>query len=104
MERTHPRTTFPFETQKFTNMQSNIHSQQPSMSTGLPDSAIRDAHDMIHHAEQEEHEHEAAEKRGLPDKAVEAEHEFMQHAEDELDEFEVRDFTCPIDALMMSKY
>ncbi|KAI1170657.1 hypothetical protein F4777DRAFT_104783 [Nemania sp. FL0916] len=51
---------------------------------GLPDNAIRGAHDMIHHAEQEEHEHEAAMKRGLPDKAVEAEHDFMQHQEDEL--------------------
>ncbi|KAI1755258.1 hypothetical protein F4782DRAFT_527975 [Xylaria castorea] len=51
---------------------------------GLPDNAIRGAHDMIHHAEQEEHEHEAASKRGLTDKAVEAEHEFMDHAEDEL--------------------
>lgn len=71
-------------------------TQQYIMSTGLPDSAIRDAHDMIHHAEQEEHEHEAAAKRGLPDKAVEAEHEFMQHAEDELDEFEVRDSKYPL--------
>ncbi|KAI0525879.1 hypothetical protein F5B22DRAFT_642037 [Xylaria bambusicola] len=51
---------------------------------GLPDSAIMGAHDIIHHAEQEEHEHEAASKRGLPDSAVEAEHDFMQHAEDDL--------------------
>lgn len=56
---------------------------------GLPDNAIRGAHDMIHHAEQEEHEHEAAAKRGLTDNAVEAEHDFMQHAEDELDQLEV---------------
>ncbi|KAI1109706.1 hypothetical protein F5Y14DRAFT_431440 [Nemania sp. NC0429] len=77
-----------------------------STSTGLPDSAIKDAHDMIHHAEQEEHEHEAAAKRGLPDKAVEAEHEFMQHAEDELDEFEVRESILThssMDARMMIK-
>ncbi|TGJ84722.1 hypothetical protein E0Z10_g4033 [Xylaria hypoxylon] len=55
---------------------------------GLPDNAIRGAHDMIHHAEQEEHEHEAASKRGLTDKAVEAEHDFMQHAEDDLNRAE----------------
>ncbi|GAW25517.1 hypothetical protein SAMD00023353_0800820 [Rosellinia necatrix] len=55
---------------------------------GLPDNAIRGAHDMIHHAEQEEHEHEAASKRGLTDKAAEAEHDFMQHAEDELHQHE----------------
>ncbi|KAI0548751.1 hypothetical protein F4679DRAFT_549287 [Xylaria curta] len=57
---------------------------------GLPDNAIRGAHDMIHHAEQEEHEHEAAQKRGLTDQAVEAEHEFMEHQEDELAKLEVR--------------
>ncbi|KAI0427276.1 hypothetical protein F5Y09DRAFT_316682 [Xylaria sp. FL1042] len=55
---------------------------------GLPDDAVLGAHDMIHHAEQEEHEHEAAAKRGLTDNVVEAEHDFMQHAEDELDQFE----------------
>ncbi|KAI0860754.1 hypothetical protein F4680DRAFT_282032 [Xylaria scruposa] len=55
---------------------------------GLPDNAIRGAHDMIHHAEQEEHEHEAAQKRGLTDQAVEAEHEFMEHQEDELAKLE----------------
>ncbi|KAI0436621.1 hypothetical protein F4803DRAFT_214634 [Xylaria telfairii] len=55
---------------------------------GLPDNAIRGAHDMIHHAEQEEHEHEAASKRGLTDKAVEAEYDFMHHAEDELEKLE----------------
>lgn len=53
---------------------------------GLPDNAVRDAHDMIHHAEQEEHEHEAAQKRGLTDNAANAEREFMQHAEHDLDE------------------
>ncbi|KAI2628335.1 hypothetical protein GGS21DRAFT_238251 [Xylaria nigripes] len=58
------------------------------MSTGLPDSAVLNAHYMIHHAEQEEHEHEAAAKRGLTDNAAEAEHDFMQHAEDELEEYE----------------
>lgn len=57
---------------------------------GLPDNAIQSAHDMIHHAEQEEHEHEAASKRGLTDKAVEAEYDFMHHAEDELEKLEVR--------------
>lgn len=56
---------------------------------GLPDNAIRGAHDMIHHAEQEEHEHEAATKRGLTDQAVEAEYDFMHHAEDELAKLEV---------------
>ncbi|KAI1430266.1 hypothetical protein F5Y12DRAFT_13875 [Xylaria sp. FL1777] len=56
---------------------------------GLPDNAVLGAHDMIHHAEQEEHEHEAAAKRGLTDNAVEAEHDFMQHAEDELNQAEV---------------
>ncbi|KAI8956131.1 hypothetical protein F4801DRAFT_525550 [Xylaria longipes] len=55
---------------------------------GLPDNAIRGAHDMIHHAEQEEHEHEAAQKRGLTDQAVEAESDFMHHQEDELDKLE----------------
>ncbi|KAI0106167.1 hypothetical protein GGR51DRAFT_518037 [Nemania sp. FL0031] len=55
---------------------------------GLPDNAILGAHDMIHHAEQEEHEHEAAMKRGLPDKAIEAEYDFMHHAEDELAKLE----------------
>ncbi|KAI0408994.1 hypothetical protein F4802DRAFT_308549 [Xylaria palmicola] len=55
---------------------------------GLPDEAIKGAHDMIHHAEQEEHEHEAAEKRGLTDKAAEAEYDFMHHAEDELAQLE----------------
>ncbi|KAI0206377.1 hypothetical protein F4808DRAFT_407060 [Astrocystis sublimbata] len=55
---------------------------------GLPDNAIRGAHDMIHHAEQEEHERQAAARGGLTDKAVEAEHDFMQHAEDELDKLE----------------
>ncbi|KAK5628417.1 hypothetical protein RRF57_004132 [Xylaria bambusicola] len=56
---------------------------------GLPDSAVIGAHDIIHHAEQEEHENEAASKRGLPDSAVEAEHDFMQHAEDDLARLEV---------------
>ncbi|KAI0871561.1 hypothetical protein GGS24DRAFT_470914 [Hypoxylon argillaceum] len=57
---------------------------------GLPDNAIRGAHDMIHHAEQEEHEHEAATKRGLTDQAVEAEYDFMHHAEDELAKLEAQ--------------
>ncbi|KAJ3561461.1 hypothetical protein NPX13_g8939 [Xylaria arbuscula] len=56
---------------------------------GLPDNAVIGVHDIIHHAEQEEHEHEAAAKRGLPDSAIEAEHEFMQHAEDDLARMEV---------------
>ncbi|KAI1434638.1 hypothetical protein GGR50DRAFT_694854 [Xylaria sp. CBS 124048] len=55
---------------------------------GLPDNAILGAHDMIHHAEQEEHEHEAAARRGLTDDAAEAEHDLIQHAEDELEESE----------------
>ncbi|KAJ8107414.1 hypothetical protein ONZ43_g6740 [Nemania bipapillata] len=57
---------------------------------GLPDNAIRGAHDMIHHAEQEEHEHEAAARRGLTDQAVEAEYDFMHHAEDELAKLEAQ--------------
>ncbi|CAJ2513947.1 Uu.00g020660.m01.CDS01 [Anthostomella pinea] len=48
---------------------------------GLPDDSVRSAHDMIHHAEQEEHEHEAAAKRGLPDWAAEAEYDMMHGAE-----------------------
>ncbi|KAI1817471.1 hypothetical protein GGS20DRAFT_10326 [Poronia punctata] len=52
---------------------------------GLPDEAIVEAHDMIHHAEQEEHEHEAAEKRGLTDQAAEAEYDLIHHAEEELE-------------------
>ncbi|KAI1133718.1 hypothetical protein F5Y10DRAFT_260040 [Nemania abortiva] len=51
---------------------------------GLPDNAVLGAHDFIHHAEQEEHEHEAAAKRGLPDKAAEAEYDLMHHAEEDL--------------------
>ncbi|KAI2619883.1 hypothetical protein GGR54DRAFT_639648 [Hypoxylon sp. NC1633] len=49
---------------------------------GLPDIAIVEAHDMIHHAEQEEHEHEAAMKRGLPDEAAEAEYDLIHGAEE----------------------
>ena len=48
---------------------------------GLPDSAIKSAHDGLHHFEQEEHEREAAMRRGLPDEAVNAEHEFMEGVE-----------------------
>lgn len=59
---------------------------------GLPDNAVMGVHDFIHHAEQEEHEHEAASKRGLPDSAVEAEHEFMQHAEEDLARSEARHY------------
>ncbi|KAI0150372.1 hypothetical protein GGR57DRAFT_194123 [Xylariaceae sp. FL1272] len=50
---------------------------------GLPDNAIRSAHDMMHHVEQEEHEHEAAARRGLPDEAAEAEYDLMHRAEEE---------------------
>ncbi|KAI3318684.1 hypothetical protein HD806DRAFT_309001 [Xylariaceae sp. AK1471] len=59
-----------------------------SSTHGLPDEAIREAHDMIHHAEQEEHEHEAAAKRGLPDSAAEAEYDLIHHAEEELEQME----------------
>ncbi|KAI8630661.1 hypothetical protein F5Y19DRAFT_428538 [Xylariaceae sp. FL1651] len=52
---------------------------------GLPDDAIRNAHDMLHHAEQEEHEHEAAAKRGIPDEAAEAEYDLIHQAETELE-------------------
>ncbi|KAI0478599.1 hypothetical protein GGR56DRAFT_329973 [Xylariaceae sp. FL0804] len=50
---------------------------------GLPDAAVKGAHDIIHHAEQEEHEHEAAEKRGLPDSAAEAEYDLIHNAEEQ---------------------
>jgi hypothetical protein len=59
-----------------------------SAGHGLPDEAIVEAHDMIHHAEQEEHEHEAAQKRGLPDSAAEAEYDLIHHAEEELEQQE----------------
>ncbi|KAI8960806.1 hypothetical protein F5Y11DRAFT_250858 [Daldinia sp. FL1419] len=49
---------------------------------GLTDDAIIGAHDMIHHAEQEEHEHEAAMKRGITDEAAEAEYELIHGAEE----------------------
>ncbi|KAI0379213.1 hypothetical protein F5Y04DRAFT_259995 [Hypomontagnella monticulosa] len=49
---------------------------------GLPDNAIVGAHDMIHHAEQEEHEYEAAMKRGITDEAAEAEYDLMHGAEE----------------------
>ncbi|KAI1267129.1 hypothetical protein F5Y18DRAFT_424971 [Xylariaceae sp. FL1019] len=55
---------------------------------GLPDNAIRSAHDMMHHVEQEEHEHDAAAKRGLPDEAVEAEFDLMHRVEEEEDKLE----------------
>ncbi|KAI0593646.1 hypothetical protein F4775DRAFT_597060 [Biscogniauxia sp. FL1348] len=55
---------------------------------GLPDPAIIGAHDMIHHAEQEEHEHEAAMKRGLPDSAAEAEYDLIHGAEERQEKFE----------------
>ncbi|KAI0011244.1 hypothetical protein F4779DRAFT_573949 [Xylariaceae sp. FL0662B] len=51
---------------------------------GLPDNAIKGAHDMIHHAEQEEHEHEAALKRGLSYEAAEAEYDLIHGAEEQL--------------------
>jgi hypothetical protein len=57
---------------------------------GIPDIAAVEAHDMIHRAEQEEHEHEAAAKRGLPDSAAEAEYDLIHHAEEELEQLEVR--------------
>ncbi|KAI1775422.1 hypothetical protein F4818DRAFT_416546 [Hypoxylon cercidicola] len=56
---------------------------------GLPDNAIVGAHDMIHHAEQEEHEHEAAMKRGLPDSAAEAEYDLIHGAEERAEKQEV---------------
>lgn len=49
---------------------------------GLPDNAVMGAHDMIHHAEQEEHEHEAAMKRGITDEAAEAEYQLIHGAEE----------------------
>ncbi|KAI1386067.1 uncharacterized protein F4822DRAFT_430942 [Hypoxylon trugodes] len=49
---------------------------------GLSDNAIMGAHDMIHHAEQEEHEYEAAMKRGISDEAAEAEYDLMHGAEE----------------------
>ncbi|KAI1395548.1 hypothetical protein F4819DRAFT_492380 [Hypoxylon fuscum] len=57
---------------------------------GLPDTSIIEAHDMIHHAEQEEHEHEAAMKRGLPDSAAEAEYDLIHGAEQRAEKAEKR--------------
>ncbi|KAI1470516.1 uncharacterized protein F4812DRAFT_417923 [Daldinia caldariorum] len=54
----------------------------PSEGRGLTDDAVRGAHDMIHHAEQEEHEYEAATKRGITDEAAEAEYELIHGAEE----------------------
>ncbi|KAI1497487.1 hypothetical protein F5X99DRAFT_396830 [Biscogniauxia marginata] len=56
---------------------------------GLPDPAIRGAYDMIHHAEQEEHEHTAAMKRGLPDSAAEAEYDLLHGIEERQERLEV---------------
>lgn len=50
-------------------------------SEGLSDAAATHAHDMIHHAEAEQHEHEADRKRGLPDSAVDAEREGLDQFE-----------------------
>ncbi|KAK8113771.1 uncharacterized protein PG998_001737 [Apiospora kogelbergensis] len=52
-----------------------------SESHGLPDPAIKAAHDGMHHVEQEQHEREAAMRRGLPDEAIDADREFMQGVE-----------------------
>ncbi|KAL7627313.1 hypothetical protein AAE478_001505 [Parahypoxylon ruwenzoriense] len=54
----------------------------PESTHGLPDEAIVEAHDFIHHAEMEEHEHEAAMKRGISDEAAEAEYDLMHGAEE----------------------
>lgn len=54
---------------------------------------------MIHHAEQEEHEHEAAMKRGLPDSAAEAEYDLIHGAEQRAEKAEVRQ---PRDGAMMT--
>lgn len=53
----------------------------PADEHGLTDNAVMEAHDMIHHAEQEEHEYEAAMKRGITDEAAEAEYTFIHGAE-----------------------
>ncbi|KAI0128167.1 hypothetical protein F4776DRAFT_629472 [Hypoxylon sp. NC0597] len=53
----------------------------PAAGHGLPDEAIVEAHDMIHHAEQEEHEYEAALKRGITDEMAEAEYDLIHGAE-----------------------
>jgi FKBP-type peptidyl-prolyl cis-trans isomerase len=53
----------------------------PHAETGISDEAVREAHDVIHHAEQEQHEHDAAAKRGLTDQAVDAEREMMNTIE-----------------------
>ncbi|XDG09027.1 hypothetical protein ABKA04_008642 [Annulohypoxylon sp. FPYF3050] len=49
---------------------------------GLPDAAVMEAHDMMHHAEQEEHEHEAAMKRGITDDMAQAEYDLIHGAEE----------------------
>ena len=48
---------------------------------GLDDEAIREGHDFIHKAEQEENERAAQGKRGLPDSAIDAEREFEDMVE-----------------------
>jgi ribosomal protein S15P/S13E len=53
----------------------------PNAEHGITDEAAREAHDMIHHAEQEQHEHDAAARRGLTDAAVDAEREMMDYVE-----------------------
>jgi hypothetical protein len=50
----------------------------PKPSPGLTDEAALGVHDVIHHAEAEQHEHDAALKRGLPDDAIDAEREGLQ--------------------------
>ena len=60
--------------------QVTMTERRPS-GHGLDDEAIREGHDFIHKAEQEENERAAQGKRGLPDSAIDAEREFEDMVE-----------------------
>ncbi|KAI5861962.1 hypothetical protein GGS23DRAFT_120787 [Durotheca rogersii] len=62
----------------------------PMEEQGLTDRAVMNAHDMIHHAEMEEHEHEAALRRGISDEAAEAEYDLIHGAEMRAEQAEKR--------------
>lgn len=42
---------------------------------GIPDNAAKGAHELLHQAEQEQHEHDASSQRGPTDEAVRSEHD-----------------------------
>ncbi|KAI5919813.1 hypothetical protein F4810DRAFT_685764 [Camillea tinctor] len=81
--------SYNYHTKTFISSRTYISTTIMSVDGhGLPDPAIKGAHDMIHHAEQEEHEHEAAMKRGLPDSAAEAEYDLIHGAEERQEQYE----------------